>query len=166
MFVHSCFAITRRKVARRRRRSRFPHDQPCSTERQSVPVLSAPSSSCRNKSIQGRDREDHSASQRGPPNCVFFQLARPSVLGSLFPDAAVYPQRQTQRYKHPPLNTPITRTTWAVRRGCRPGFGYIQFRLEEARSEALGVADIFKRLGAAPVDRGGDRRPGCLVFRR
>jgi len=35
-----------------------------------------------------------------------------------------------------------------VGRGCRASVWYIQFRLEEARSEALDDTDIFKKLGA------------------
>jgi len=58
------------------------------------------------------------------------------------------PTTRTLTLNMPSRTRSITRTTWVVRRGCRARVWYIQFRLEEARSEALDAADIFKKLGA------------------
>ena len=103
MFVHSYFAITRRQAARHATEGATPRMyRPYPGERRSISPLPIPPSPWRNISIQGRDKEGHSASQSGSRTRLFFQPARPAVLGPLFPDAAVYSRRQARRRKHSP----------------------------------------------------------------
>ena len=103
MFVHSYFAITRRQAARHATEGATSRMyRPYPGERQSISPLPISPSPWRNISIQGRDKEGHSASQSGSRTRLFFQPARPAVLGPLFPDAVVYSRRQARRRKHSP----------------------------------------------------------------